>query len=86
MAKVNAPAIFISAKQKINIDEFKKLLYDEVKKLHVIRYPYTSFLYWQLFPEKPTNPEGIGRETEVRSWKSGDRSCHWKIKFNHQVI
>ncbi len=45
MAKVNAPAIFISAKQKTNIDEFKKLLYDEVKRLHVIRYPYNSFLY-----------------------------------------
>lgn len=45
MAKVNAPAIFISAKQKVNIDEFRKLLYDEVKKLHVIRYPYNSFLY-----------------------------------------
>jgi GTP-binding protein HflX len=45
MAKANAPAIFISAKQKINIDEFRKLLYEEVKKLHVIRYPYNSFLY-----------------------------------------
>jgi len=45
MAKVNAPAIFISAKQKINVDEFRKLLYDEVKKLHIIRYPYNSFLY-----------------------------------------
>lgn len=45
MAKVNAPAIFISAKQKINIDEFRKLIYEEVKRLHVIRYPYNSFLY-----------------------------------------
>jgi len=45
MAKVNAPAIFISARQKINIEEFKKMLYDEVKKLHIIRYPYNSFLY-----------------------------------------
>ncbi len=45
MAKVNAPAIFISAKQKINIEELRRLLYDEVKKLHVIRYPYNSFLY-----------------------------------------
>ncbi len=45
MAKVNAPAIFISAKQKINLEEFRKLLYEEVKKLHVIRYPYNSFLY-----------------------------------------
>ncbi|MBK7175191.1 MAG: GTPase HflX [Bacteroidales bacterium] len=45
MAKANAPAIFISAKQKLNIEEFRKLLYEEVKKLHVIRYPYNSFLY-----------------------------------------
>jgi len=45
MAKVNAPAIFISAKQKINLEEFRNLLYEEVKKLHVIRYPYNSFLY-----------------------------------------
>ena len=45
MAKVNSPAIFISAKQKTNIDEFRKLLYDEVKKLHILRYPRTNFLY-----------------------------------------
>jgi GTPase len=45
MAKANAPAIFISAKQKLNIEEFRKLIYEEVKKLHVIRYPYNSFLY-----------------------------------------
>jgi GTP-binding protein HflX len=45
MAKVNSPAIFISAKQKTNIDELRKMLYEEVKKLHVIRYPYNSLLY-----------------------------------------
>ncbi len=45
MAKVNAPAIFISAKQKLNIDELRKMLYEEVKKLHLIRYPYNNFLY-----------------------------------------
>jgi len=45
MAKVNAPAIFISAKQKVNIDELRKLIYDEVKKHHIVLYPYTSFLY-----------------------------------------
>lgn len=45
MAKANAPAIFISAKVKVNIDEFRRLLYEEVKKLHVIRYPYNKFLY-----------------------------------------
>ncbi len=45
MAKVNAPAIFVSAKQKTNMDQLRKLLYDEVKKLHLIRYPYNNFLY-----------------------------------------
>ena len=45
MAKANSPAIFISAKHKINIDELRTLLYNEVKKLHVIRYPYNNFLY-----------------------------------------
>jgi len=37
--------IFISAKKKQNIDAFKKLLYDETKEVHKIRYPYDSFLY-----------------------------------------
>lgn len=45
MAKANSPAIFISAKGKVNIDEFRSLLYEEVKKLHVIRYPFNKFLY-----------------------------------------
>lgn len=45
MARLNSPALFISAKQKINIDVFRKLLYEEVKKLHTIRYPYNNFLY-----------------------------------------
>jgi GTP-binding protein HflX len=45
MAKANSPAIFISAKQKVNIEEFRKLLYEEVKRLHVLRYPYNNFLY-----------------------------------------
>lgn len=45
MAKANVPAIFISAKNKQNIDAFRTMLYGEVKKLHVIRYPYNKFLY-----------------------------------------
>jgi len=45
MAKANSPAIFISAKRKLNIEEFRKLLYEEVKKLHILRYPYNNFLY-----------------------------------------
>lgn len=45
MAKANSPAIFISAKQKTNVEEFRKLLYEEVKRLHILRYPYNNFLY-----------------------------------------
>lgn len=45
MAKANTPAVFISAKQKININNLRSMLYDEVKKVHVVRYPYNSFLY-----------------------------------------
>lgn len=37
--------VFISAKTKENIDEFRHLLYEEVKSIHVKRYPYNDFLY-----------------------------------------
>jgi GTPase len=45
MAKANTPAVFISAKQKLNINDLRSLLYEEVKKVHVVRYPYNSLLY-----------------------------------------
>ena len=45
MAKINHPAIFISAKQKDNWEELKELLYEEVKQIHVQRFPYNDFLY-----------------------------------------
>ncbi len=45
MAKQSNPSLFISATQKTNIDELKKILYREVKKIHVQRFPYNDFLY-----------------------------------------
>jgi GTP-binding protein HflX len=45
MAKNNSPAIFISATKKENIDEFRSLLYEEVKAIHTERYPYDQLLY-----------------------------------------
>lgn len=45
MAKSNVNCLFISAKQKSNIDEFKELLYSKVKEIHQKRYPYDDFLY-----------------------------------------
>src|SRR5882757_852474 len=45
MAKNNSPAIFISATKKENVDEFRELLYEEVKEIHTARYPYDQLLY-----------------------------------------
>ena len=39
------PTIFISAKTKENVEELKEVLYEEVKKIHSIRYPYNDYLY-----------------------------------------
>lgn len=39
------PCIFISAKNKENIEEFRKMVYERVKEMHAIRYPYNNFLY-----------------------------------------
>jgi GTP-binding protein HflX len=45
MSKDHMPALFISAREKTYIKELKELMYDEVKKIHTIRYPYNEFLY-----------------------------------------
>src|SRR5690554_1297965 len=45
MNRHNSPAIFISATEKTNIEEFRQLLYDKVVKLHQERYPYDNLLY-----------------------------------------
>ena len=41
----NQTCIYISAKKKINLEEFRNLVYDRVKEMHAIRYPYNNFLY-----------------------------------------
>lgn len=45
MARLNDQCLFISAKKKLNIDEFKEVLYQQVRRLHVQKYPYNDFLY-----------------------------------------
>jgi GTP-binding protein HflX len=45
MAKNNSPALFISATKKENLDDLRSLLYEEVKAIHVERYPYDQLLY-----------------------------------------
>ncbi len=41
----NHKSVFISAKTKENIEELRKLLYEEVKKIHVARYPFNDLLF-----------------------------------------
>jgi len=45
MKNLNNNCLFISAQNKENIDEFKRTVYDLVKKLHIKRYPYHNLLY-----------------------------------------
>ncbi len=51
MAKLNENCIFISAREKDNIDTLKDLLYEKVKELHVQRFPYNDFLF-QMYDEE----------------------------------
>jgi GTP-binding protein HflX len=45
MNRVGKNALFISALNKKNLDTFKKRVYDEVREIHVTRFPYNHFLY-----------------------------------------
>ena len=41
----NGSNLFISAYKKINLDKLKRMLYNEVRKIHIKRFPYNNFLY-----------------------------------------
>lgn len=45
MAKMNNNCIFISARERINIDELKSRLYEMAKEIHMKRFPYNDFLF-----------------------------------------
>ena len=45
MNKVGNNALFVSALNKENLEDFKKRVYDEVREIHVTRFPYNKFLY-----------------------------------------
>jgi len=53
IAKSNLPCIFISAKDKLNVEEFRKMIYDKVREIHAKRYPYNNFL----FGDYPITPD-----------------------------
>lgn len=45
MAKQQGDCLFISAREKQNVDELREVLYRKVRELHVQKYPYNDFLY-----------------------------------------
>ncbi len=45
MSKLHDNCIFISAREKVNIDALKEMMYEKIKEIHVERYPYNDFLY-----------------------------------------
>ena len=54
MAKMENNCVFISAKERLNIEKLKALLYQKAKEIHTARFPYNDFLY-QIYDE---NGEG----------------------------
>lgn len=45
MAKMGDQCLFISAREKTNLEEFRTILYKKVREMHVQKYPYNDFLY-----------------------------------------
>ena len=45
MAKMEDSCIFVSAREKTNLDGLKSMVYQRVRELHVQKYPYNDFLY-----------------------------------------
>lgn len=45
MARKESISIFISAREKTNYHEFRQLLYDHIRDMHALKYPYDNFLY-----------------------------------------
>jgi len=47
MSDLSKESIFISALNKSNLNDFKEVVYEEVKKIHIQRFPYNDFLYYE---------------------------------------
>ena len=52
MSTMSGQALFISAKNRTNIKEFRNKVYDEARKIHVTRFPYNHFLYPEILSEE----------------------------------
>lgn len=55
MAKTSGNCVFISAKEKINIDALKQMLYEKAREIHAERFPYNDFLFQKYDDLEPTD-------------------------------
>ncbi|HPF11770.1 MAG TPA: GTPase HflX [Flavobacteriaceae bacterium] len=53
MARTHGDSIFISAVNKENLENFRKMVYEKVRKIHITRFPYNNFLYPEIYHEEP---------------------------------
>ena len=60
MQRMSGNAVFISALQKDNLEEFRKRVYEEARNIHVTRFPYNQFLY-------PENLDSYADENTVET-------------------
>ncbi|MDE6459665.1 MAG: GTPase HflX [Paramuribaculum sp.] len=58
MNKIGDDAVFISAKEGINIDELKAKIYEKAKQVHLTRFPYNDFLFQKYDEDIDPTPEG----------------------------
>ena len=56
MTKLHDNCIFISAKEKQNVEQLRELMYEKIKAIHVERYPYNDFLF-QRYDEQELSEE-----------------------------
>ena len=52
MNKIGDNCLFISALNKENLDEFKEKVFEEIKRIHITRFPYNDFLYEEYTEEE----------------------------------
>lgn len=57
MAKTDYPTLFISATEKDNLEELRKTVYEEVKEIHMKRFPYNNFLFQYYEEEEESDSE-----------------------------
>ncbi len=68
MGKMGDNCVFISAKEKVNIDELKNYFYDKALEIHTLRFPYNDVLY-QKRTKKLRSTEKIRTPTHQPGYK-----------------